>query len=353
MTEGNRSARKKTLKFLRNITLILAAVCVLGLLGQTAFAQNTYIITDGSTVLVYTTNSTDPAVVLNEAGLRLDEDDTYTTSPGLGVSEITIRRSQTVTINHCGEMLSVETAGETVGELLERLNIVIDGDTNVSVPLDAPTADGMALTITRTLRTMESYTAVIPYETTVCYDDSIPAGTELVLTAGVDGEMRCSASVVYMDGVEISRSVLEQTVTTQPVNEIIAVGTGSADAMVVAANGPIIGDGFIITETGEVLTYTKTMQVEATAYTHTDAGCDFWTATNTHVRIGTVAVDPRYIPYGTRMFIVSNDGQYIYGIGTAEDCGGAIKEDRVDLYFPTTKECFQFGRRDCTIYFLG
>ena len=352
MTEGNRSARKKTLKFLRNITLILAAVCVVGLLAQSAFAQNTYIITDGSTIVVYTTNSTDPAVVLNEAGLLLDEDDTYTTSPGLGVSEITIRRSQTVFINHCGETLSVETAGETVGQLLERLNIVIDADTNVSVPLDTPTADGMELTITRTLRTMENYTAVIPYDTTVCYDDSIPAGTELVLTAGMDGEMRCAASVVYLDGVEISRSVLEQSVTTQPVNEVIAIGTGSADTAV-AAGEFIIGDGFIITDTGEVLTYTKTMQVEATAYTHTDAGCDFWTATGTHVRIGTVAVDPRYIPYGTRMFIVSNDGQYIYGVSTAEDCGGAIKEDRVDLYFPTTKEGFQFGRRDCTIYFLG
>ena len=353
MTEGNRRTRKKTLKFLRNITLALAVICIVGLLGQTVFAQNTYRITDGDTVLFYTTNSTDPAVVLSEAGLLLGEDDTYTTSPRLGLSEITIRRSITVTIDHCGEEMTVESTAETVGELLQRLNILVDADTTVSVPLDTLTADGMIVTINRTLRTMERYTAVIPYETTVCYDESLPAGTQIVLTPGVDGEMRCSASVVYMDGVEISRSVLEQTVTTQPVGEVIAVGTGSGNAVQTAVSGPIIGDGFIITETGEVLTYTGTMQVEATAYTHTDAGCDFWTATNTHVRIGTVAVDPRYIPYGTRMFIVSNDGQYVYGISTAEDCGGAIKVDRVDLYFPTTKECFQFGRRDCTIYFLG
>ena len=77
------------------------------------------------------------------------------------------------------------------------------------------------------------------------------------------------------------------------------------------------------------------------------------TATGTTVHVGTVAVDPRYIPYGTRMFIVSNDGVYIYGISVAEDCGGAIKGDRVDLYFPTLSECFAFGRRNCTIYFLG
>ena len=352
MTEGNRSARKKTLKFLRNFTLSLAIVCVLGLFAQSAFAQNTYMITDGSTVMFYTTNSTDPAVVLNEAGLTLDEDDTYTTSPGLGLSEITVRRSMTVTIDHCGEELTVESTGETVGQLLDRLNIVVDADANVSAPLNAPVSDGMILTVSRTLRIMENYTAVIPYDTTVCYDDSLPAGTKVVLTAGVDGEMRCTASVVYMDGKEVSRSVLKQTVTTQPVGEIVAVGTGSSDAAAVSG-GLVIGDGFIITETGEVLTYRDTMQVEATAYTHTDEGCDFWTSTGTHVRMGTVAVDPRYIPYGTRMFIVSNDGQYVYGISTAEDCGGAIKGDRVDLYYPTTGECFQFGRRDCTIYFLG
>lgn len=52
------------------------------------------------------------------------------------------------------------------------------------------------------------------------------------------------------------------------------------------------------------------------------------------------------------MFIVSNDGAYVYGIAVAEDCGGDIKGDRMDLYFPTFNECIQFGRRVCTIYFL-
>lgn len=353
MTTGNQTASKRTKLMLRAIALAFAAVCALTLLSQPAHAQNTYVITDGDRVVYHTTNSTDPAVILSEAGLSLSEDDTFTTSPGLVLSEITICRSLSVTIRHCGETLTVESIGESVGDLLERLNISLDGDTTVSAPLDAPVADGMVLDVSRTLRCAETYTVVIPHETTFCYDDTLPAGTELVLTPGMDGEMRCTANVVYVDGVEVSRSVMQQTVTTQPINEIVAVGTGDRDAVTATAKGPIIGDGFIITETGEVLTYTSTWVVEATAYTHTDAGCDFWTATNTHVRIGTVAVDPRYIPYGTRMFIVSNDGQYVYGVATAEDCGGAIKQDRIDLYYPTTAECFQFGRRDCTIYFLG
>ena len=204
----------------------------------------------------------------------------------------------------------------------------------------------------RILREEQTYTAVLPHETQYCYSDVLPEGMRQVMTKGRDGELLCTALVTYMDGEEISREKLSQRVTVNPVTEVIAVGTGLlAEGM--AAAGVTIGDGTIVLPTGEKLTYTDTMQVRATGYTHTDAGCDRITATGTTVRIGTVAVDPRYIPYGTRMFIVSNDGSYIYGISVAEDCGGAIKKDRVDLYFPTTRECFQFGRRDCTIYFLG
>ena len=59
------------------------------------------------------------------------------------------------------------------------------------------------------------------------------------------------------------------------------------------------------------------------------------------------------IPYGTRMYIVSNDGRYVYGIATAEDCGSAIKGNRIDLYFDTVAECDRFGIRNCQVYFLG
>ena len=205
---------------------------------------------------------------------------------------------------------------------------------------------------TEYLREEQTYTAVLPHETQYCYSDILPAGVERVMTEGKDGELRCTALVTYVDGVEASRQRLSQRVTVNPVTEVIAVGTGLL-AQGMSAGNVVIGDGTITLPTGEVLTYTDTMQVRATGYTHTDAGCDLITSTGTTVRIGTVAVDPRYIPYGTRMFIVSNDGSYIYGISVAEDCGGAIKKDRVDLYFPTTRECFQFGRRDCTVYFLG
>lgn len=346
-----RTQKERRSVFIRLAVLVIP-IALLLLAAQTAFAQNTYVIKDGSRVVYHTSYTSDPAEVLTEAGLTLGADDTYTTVAALGVSEINVQRSQTVTVDNCGKLLQVVSRGETVEEMLARLSIPTNGNTSVSVPLKEKTYDGMVLTISRTMRVVETYTTTMPHDTVIGYDDSIPAGQTVVVTPGVDGQMSCTASVVYVDGEEMSRTLLSSAVVQQPVSEVLAVGTGTGEA---PANPSVleIGDGYILTASGERLTFSGTMKVQATAYTHTDPGCNEITATGTVVRVGTVAVDPAMIPYGTRMFIVSDDGKYIYGIATAEDCGGAIKQNRVDLYFPTTQECLDFGRRNCTIYILG
>lgn len=103
----------------------------------------------------------------------------------------------------------------------------------------------------------------------------------------------------------------------------------------------------LVTEDGTVLTYSSSMICEATAYCGGGT-----TATGTPARYGAIAVDPSVIPYGTRMYIVTEDGSWIYGIATAEDCGGAIQGNIIDLYFDDYDTCIQFGRRNCIVYFL-
>ena len=351
MRSRRRTKKPSIWTAIRTAALVLTVICTMGLLSQTATA-NTFIITDGNQIKTHITFATDPAAVLNEAGFLLDADDTYTTEHGNGVFEITVRRSQSVIVEHAGQQIRVESYGETVGQLLNRLNIPVDGDTRLSVPSGAATFDGMVLTVEQATRVTETYISVLPYEVTYYNDPSLPAGVEAVVTEGRNGQVSCVATVVYEKGKEVSRTILSQTVLEHPVNQVVAVGTG-AEQDVQGQCGLIIGDGIIITEDGQVLTYTGTMVVEATAYTHTDEGCDMTTSTMTTVRIGTVAVDPDLIPYGTRMFIVTNDGEVVYGIATAEDCGGDIQNKRIDLYYPTVEECWEFGRRDATIYFLG
>lgn len=347
-------AIERKVLFIRIAAILLTLAIALLLLSQTAFAQTTYVITDGSRVLIHTTSATDPEAVLGEAGLQLDADDTYTAQASYGLSEITVRRSQTICIDYYGEQVEAVSFGESVEELLLRLNLTWGKDDTISVPLNSDTYDGMELAVASVVRQNQSYTAVIPHETTYCTDASLPAGTEKVLTAGVDGEMLCTATVTYVNGTETERTVLSQKVCTQPVDEVIAVGTGPAVVSLSSRTaGPVIGEDTITLPTGEVLTYTGVMQCLATAYSCN--GRRGITATGTVARVGAIAVDPDVIPYGTRMFIVSNDGQYVYGIATAEDCGSEdhIYGNRIDLYYDTTEECIQFGVRGCQVYFLG
>lgn len=338
--------------FITRIAVLALPLVLLLVLAQTAFAENTYVITDGDRVVVYTSSATDPAAVLNEAGLSLGADDTYTTQPGLGVSEITVQRCQDVTVTWFGKKLKTSTKGETVRELLDRLNIVLDENTTVSVPLNQDARTSVEIVVSRTVRTTETYSVSIPHETTYCYDASLPQGTQQVLTQGVDGQMLRSADVIYVDGKESARSVLSETVTIQPISEVIAVGTGSESLTPgYVPQVPVIGDGYIITTTGEVLTYTDVIECTGTGYSRD--GKLRYTYSGTIVELGSVAVDPDVIPLGTRMYIVSNDGEYIYGVATAEDIGAGVEGAWVDLYFNTTDECWEFGRRPCTVYILG
>lgn len=86
-----------------------------------------------------------------------------------------------------------------------------------------------------------------------------------------------------------------------------------------------------------------TMTVSATAY----AG-DGITATGTVPKVGrTIAVDPRVIPYGTRVYIPALGGTYI-----AEDCGGGIKGNKIDIFMSSEAKCNSWGVRNIEIQIL-
>lgn len=71
------------------------------------------------------------------------------------------------------------------------------------------------------------------------------------------------------------------------------------------------------------------------------------TATGTKATAGrTVAVDPKKIPYGTELII--NGNTYI-----AEDCGGAIEGNKIDIYFDSHKEALNFGVQYAEVYKVG
>ena len=95
------------------------------------------------------------------------------------------------------------------------------------------------------------------------------------------------------------------------------------------------------------------LTVKATAYHRQEEG-GLITATGTTTKYGTIAVDPSVIPLGSRVFVVAEDGtSWSYGPGLAEDTGGLIKGNRIDLFFMTGTEATNFGARTAKIYVLN
>ena len=87
----------------------------------------------------------------------------------------------------------------------------------------------------------------------------------------------------------------------------------------------------------------RTMTVQASAYTGYST-----TSTGQKPVWGTIAVDPRVIPYGTKVYIPQFGRTFI-----ANNTGGAIKGNKIDIFMNTKKECYNWGRRTIEIQILG
>ena len=109
---------------------------------------------------------------------------------------------------------------------------------------------------------------------------------------------------------------------------------------------------FELTADGRPVNYKRLITGKASAYTYGDGNK---TATGKGVRPGYVAVNPKIIPYGTKLFIRTPDGKYMYGYASAEDTGGFIYWSNprvVDLFFTSESACRTFGVRNIEIYVL-
>jgi 3D (Asp-Asp-Asp) domain-containing protein len=87
----------------------------------------------------------------------------------------------------------------------------------------------------------------------------------------------------------------------------------------------------------------KLMWVKATAYCN-----DPISATGTIPTEGiTLAADPKVIPFGTKVYIPAFNKVFV-----VEDCGSAIKNNRIDIYMDDYDKCMEWGIRDIQIYIL-
>ena len=211
----------------------------------------------------------------------------------------------------------------------------------------------MTITIDSELVFYENVSSVEDHEVIYQYNSQKPDWYESVIQEGSNGEYTEVYEVIYQDGAETSRHLVD-VVDSDPVPTIIEKGTianfaNNGDKVTnISANAD--GSGTLTLENGEVLTYREARTMRGTAYTAGEGKVDTVTATGTTVRPGVVAGDRKTLPLGTKVYVVSNDGAYTYGFAIAEDTG--VRGNIIDLYMNSYDERIQFGVRDCTVYIL-
>jgi 3D (Asp-Asp-Asp) domain-containing protein len=237
---------------------------------------------------------------------------------------------------------------ETVANLLHRLNITVNDDDMVIFDLDQKTPN---ITIKDEIRKQRDVTVETGYQTERRANPMLYQGTEQVVQQGVPGTIIETYEDVYRMGRLADTQLVAKTDDTA-VTEIIEYGTrvGSVDrsdriSSVHSDDGS--SGGYLTFNSGATMAYSKVLTCNATAYsTHGS------TATGYPTAVGNIAVDPSVIPYGTRMYIQTTSGSWVYGMAVARDCGGAIQGNRLDLWFDSYSTACSFGRRDCTVYIL-
>lgn len=309
--------------------------------------KDVYIEVDGKISKV-TTASSKVKDVLESADIKVGQWDRVI--PGIDSlvkkdMTITIKRAVPVTLRFDGKVENIYTAEDTVSDVLKKRGVSLNVKDKVVPTLASNIIEGLDIKVTRVKEETLISTVEIPYKTISRMDNNLAKGSSKVLQEGLKGEKQIITKVVYEDGKEVSKSVVSEIIKRNPVNKVVAVGTLS---------------WFIPYRGAERVYYTRKLVMKATSYTADyastgknpgDRGFGI-TRSGTRVKrepngYSTVAVDPRVIPLGTRLYVEG------YGFAIAEDTGGAVKGKIIDLYFhPGTAEYRRWSTRYVNVYVI-
>ena len=314
-------------------------------------------VVDGKTRKTLTFNEGTVADAIKAAGLTLSKSDSVSFSQNAQLEpdmEITIARFFTVNVDLRGKKLIREVPAGTVADALAYLDIKLDKNDVINVDTKTAVSENMSIIISSVTYKEITKTEEVAYNTVYQNTDDLYKGESSVETQGVNGERTIVIKEKYINGKLDSSKEIKNKITKQPVDEVVLNGTKEYVSQVYTYSGTVSANesSNILTDVnGNQVHYTRVLTGSGTAY-YAPAGA--LTATGRLARYGVVAVDPDIIPYGSILYIVSNDGQVVYGYAVAGDTGGALWAGTaiVDLYYNTYDECCQFGRRDVTVYVL-
>ncbi len=265
---------------------------------------------------------------------------------------LVIRKGRVVELSVDGKVEIVTVTKATVGDAIEEVGVTLSKDDVVTPDKNASVENEMLINIDRVSVGEVIETEEIEFNTKKVNDKTLTKGKTKVSQKGQKGEKQIKYSVKKVNGEVVSKEKISEEITKKPVDEIIKVGTKSTATK--KSNTKTVSTG---KTKAKDFSYSKKFTMTATAYDSSlsENGGNTRTAYGLIPQYGVVAVDPKVIPLGTKLYIESSDGgkSWVYGYCIAGDTGGAIKGNKVDLCFNSKSECTKFGRKTATVYVLN
>lgn len=332
--------------------LTAVTVAVVTLLNYSIYTVNIF---DGEQTYTIRTLTNNVTAVLSGVELKSDSYNIEKTSVSGRTTSVEIAYTYHVYITCNDKTVTVETSDCTVAEALSVAGYTVDEFDFVEPSADTLINDTVYIDYTNIDYVDGTYEEAIPYKTETVYSSEVEKGKTSV-EKGSDGVKLVSYTEKFVNGVSEGKTVTDTAVKVEAVNAKKIVGTKvvkktvktSADVKSISVLSP--SSAIELDSKGNPVNYKSKMTVRATAYTYTGNKC----ATGVSPKPGYIAVNPKVIPYGTKMYIKSADGSVIYGYAVAADTGGFIKKHPtgVDLFMTSESACTSFGVRNMEIYIL-
>ena len=254
----------------------------------------------------------------------------------------------------------------TVAKALAAIGISLTVLDRVVPDSSALARDGMTIRVDRITKTLEKRSVAIPAELRYEPTTALKAGAKQQIQSPRAGEMKISETVWRLNGKVTKRDFFSQHIARAPQHRVIALGVMShlmpgairphkRYKAAPTSRGGSWGDRLRAQQPNlppanpDYFKPIRSIDVLATGYSAGPAGGSLgnWTATGVRCTYGAVAVDPRLIPLGSKLYIEG------YGYGFACDTGGAIKGKHIDLAFNSARAAMNNGKRRTKVWILA
>jgi uncharacterized protein YabE (DUF348 family) len=314
-------------KFTWHLLLIMFILAVFILAGFAWAKKKVILIVDGQETQVQTYSLT-VADLLKAQGITFsapDQIEPPITTPLKDNLRVVVRHAAQVILTVDGQVKEVQTCQNIVGDVLKEQGIPLEPQDIVEPGLNDQIGEGTKIKVVR-VRTAEEIKEIpLSCPTYREIDAYLEKGFSRIIQDGENGLEKQRWQIVYHDGREVERRLIEHSVIKEPVARVIKVG-----ALQQVSRG------------GQDFRFSRALDMVATAYTYTG----YNTASGVPPRFGVAAVDPQVIPMGSHLYIEG------YGFARALDKGSAILGNRIDVFLETEEQTYRWGVRRVKVYIL-